>query len=431
MTIIIDRRPNPKGKSLPNRQRFIKRAKEHLKDAVRRKVANSKGVTDIINGDRKVEVDGKTLEEHTFRRDPNYGIRDYVLPGNKSFEPGDDIAKPESGGGGRGREAGDGSDFDESFIFTLTREEFIDILFDDLELPNLVKASLSGANTKLWQRSGITTSGSPVNLDLVRTMRNSLGRRIALKRPKQSEIDELEAYIKVAPQEMVPSLIEKLDALNRKKVWVPFIDPVDTRYRTFDERPKPITKAVMFCIMDVSGSMGEREKDLAKRFFMLLHLFLTTKYDAVDLVFIRHTTTADEVDERTFFYDRKSGGTEVLPALELMLKIQKERYDPSIWNLYCAQVSDGGIDHSDAKACSKLVRDAIAPLWQYFAYVEIGEDPAFLASIGGGIFTYTGGNGPMIPEYDSLGLDTVKTKKVNDPKDIFSVFRELFQRQIA
>lgn len=429
MTIIIDRRPNPSGKSLPNRQRFVRRAKENLKEAVRKKVADSKGITDVVDGDRKVEIDGKTLKEYRFIRDPEDGIRDYVLPGNKTYGRGDDIPKPPEGGGGSGKDAGDGDDYDESFVFTLTRDEFIDILFDDLELPDLIKAAMKGEKTKRWARAGIATTGAPSNLDLVRTMRQSLGRRIALSRPKDEEIESLEEELSVlrdggspAAGDRITEIEALLEELQGRRAWVPFLDPIDARYRTFEERPKPITQAVMFCIMDVSGSMGEKEKDIAKRFFMLLHLFLVTKYDTVSIVFIRHTTNADEVDEHTFFYDRKSGGTLVLPALELMLKIQRDRFPLQEWNAYCAQVSDGGVERDDAAACAEFIRTSIAPAWQYFAYIEIGDDNHGLSHVFHTAY-------PMVGAYDALGIPHLKTKRVSSIKEIYGVFRSLFEKK--
>jgi len=131
---------------------------------------------------------------------------------------------------------------------------------------------------------------------------------------------------------------------------------------------------VMFCLMDVSGSMGEREKDLAKRFFVLLHLFLKRRYEKVDIVFIRHTHDAQEVDEQTFFYSRQSGGTIVSTALEKMLEIQHERYTTSDWNIYAAQASDGYTQSGDAKRCVELLETELMPLCQYYAYIEILDE---------------------------------------------------------
>ena len=154
---------------------------------------------------------------------------------------------------------------------------------------------------------------------------------------------------------------------------VPFIDPIDVRYNRFTRVVVPRAKAVMFCLMDVSASMGEREKDLAKRFFILLHLFLKRKYERVDVVFIRHTHEAKEVDEHEFFYGRETGGTVVSSALEEMIEIRDKRYSPAEWNIYCAEASDGDNSGGDTEHCVELLTEAILPTTQYFAYIEIAD----------------------------------------------------------
>ena len=127
----------------------------------------------------------------------------------------------------------------------------------------------------------------------------------------------------------------------------------------------------MFCLMDVSGSMNEERKDIAKRFFILLYLFLTRTYENIEIVFIRHHTTAKEVDEEEFFYSRETGGTVVSSALELMNRIIQERYPTGEWNIYAAQASDGDNWEGDSPACRELLVEKIMPCVQYFAYIEI------------------------------------------------------------
>src|SRR5262249_52632263 len=152
------------------------------------------------------------------------------------------------------------------------------------------------------------------------------------------------------------------------------IDPVDIRFNRFEPMPLPNSNAVMFCLMDVSGSMGEREKDLAKRFFVLLHLFLKRRYDRIDMVFIRHTHQAQEVDEDTFFHSTQSGGTVVSTALEEMRRIIQERYPSKDWNIYAAQASDGDNLTGDSDNCVHLLNDELMRLCQYYAYVEILDE---------------------------------------------------------
>ena len=145
---------------------------------------------------------------------------------------------------------------------------------------------------------------------------------------------------------------------------IPYIDPLDVRYRRFEAQPKPVAQAVMFCLMDVSGSMTEHMKDLAKRFYVLLYIFLKRRYKNVDVVFVRHTHQAQEVDEDTFFNSPETGGTVVSTALEVMQGVVAERYSPDSWNIYAAQASDGDNTASDNDKTAALLVDTILPVCQ-------------------------------------------------------------------
>src|ERR1700750_2192567 len=201
VTHFIDRRLNPKGKSLANRQRFLRRARTQIREAVQKSLKES-GVADI-GKERKVKVSTKGTKEPRFRLDPRTsGERDFVLPGNKEFSPGDTIEKPKSGGAGQsGKQASDSREGEDDFEFTMTQEEVLDIFFEDLELPNLVRTTLKETPSKVWKRAGISTAGSPTQINLIRTMRNSFGRRLALKRPTPKEIADLEFLLAEAEQE--------------------------------------------------------------------------------------------------------------------------------------------------------------------------------------------------------------------------------------
>ncbi|MFP3944457.1 MAG: YeaH/YhbH family protein, partial [Alphaproteobacteria bacterium] len=366
MPHFIDRRLNPKGKSLGNRQRFLRRARAQIKEAVQKSLKDQT-VTDFDKG-RKISIPSKGTEEPRFRFSRSGGERHAVHPGNKEFKAGDKIRKPRQGAGGRGKQATDSGEGEDDFQFTLTQDEILDIFFEDLELPNLVKTSLKEITNFSWRRAGVTTAGSPTNINLVRTMRLAHGRRLALKRPNAEEMADLKERLfelenKSEPDEderaEMKALVGRLEELEARRKWVPFIDPLDVRYNAFEQKPIPTSQAVMFCLMDVSGSMGEREKDLAKRFFMLLHLFLKRRYERLDIVFIRHTHEAQEVDEETFFYSRQSGGTIVSTAIEEMLRIWRDRYDPNQWNVYVAQASDGYTQSGDAQRCVELLNNDV------------------------------------------------------------------------
>jgi hypothetical protein len=169
----------------------------------------------------------------------------------------------------------------------------------------------------------------------------------------------------------IAALRAEQERLTGRIARVPFIDEFDLRYNNRIPQPRPIAQAVMLCIMDVSGSMDENRKELAKRFFILLHLFLTRHYERIEIVFIRHHTTAAVVDEEGFFHSRESGGTLVSSALELALATIKERFPADLWNVYVAQASDGDNWESDCPKCHDLLINDLLPRVQYYTYVEI------------------------------------------------------------
>ncbi|MFN9975860.1 MAG: YeaH/YhbH family protein [Phycisphaerae bacterium] len=433
MVNFIDRRLNPKGKSLANRQRFIRRARAEIREAVQ-KTLKDRSVADLAKN-QKISIPTRGTKEPRFRHDPSAGgEHERVLPGNKDFVEGDQIKKPRQGeAGGRGKDASTSGEGEDDFSFSLSQDEVLDLFFEDLELPDLVKTSLKDIRTTSWRRAGLTTSGSPNQVNLVRTMRNAFGRRLAMKRPKPEEIEALKAEVAVCrlaepvDGERIRVLEEEIARLEHRRKWVPFLDPVDVRYNAFEEQPTPTSRAVMFCLMDVSGSMGEREKDLAKRFFMLLHLFLKRRYQRLDIVFIRHTHEAQEVDEEAFFYSRQSGGTIVSSALEEMKRIVHARYAPGEWNIYAAQASDGYTQTGDATRCVEMLNQDLMPICQYFAYIEILDEREME------VFSSEESGAELWRAYRMVARDwkNFATKRIAKPQDIFPVFRELFARDGA
>jgi uncharacterized protein len=422
---IVDRRPNPKGKSLSNRQRFLSRARAEVKSAVQEALRKRK-VADVEHGE-KVAIPTRGISEPIFHHSRRTGKSEHVVPGNKDYVRGDEIPRPQGGEGGRGSEGSPDGSGEDAFEFTLSKEEFLDMFFEDLELPDLVKKSLKETVAHDLQRAGYTVSGSPANLNVRRTMRNSLGRRISLRRPKAWEMEALREELDKArarnAEEEADRLARELERLERRSKIIPYIDPVDVRYNRFERVPRPNTEAVMFCLMDVSGSMTEAMKDLAKRFFMLLHVFLIRRYRHVDVVFVRHTSTAEEVDEETFFYSRETGGTVVSTALEKMLEIARARYPTDRWNIYAAQASDGDNYGADSGRCVQLLGEEVLPLCQYFAYVEVGDGM-------GGSLTGLSRDSDLWRAYNEVAPahPHFAMRRVSDPSQIFSVFHELFAK---
>jgi hypothetical protein len=174
--------------------------------------------------------------------------------------------------------------------------------------------------------------------------------------------------------------------------------------------------------MDVSGSMSEQMKDLAKRFFLLLHVFLERRYKRVELVFIRHTEVAEEVDEQTFFTDPRTGGTVVSTALAEFLRIQRERYPQDSWNIYVAQASDGDNSSSDTRQAVSVMETDILPIVQHFAYIEVAASAAMIR----GETDLWRGYEPLSQRAPRLAM-----RRVSERRDIFPVFRDLFGRKAA
>lgn len=431
MPIFIDRRLNPKDKSLGNRQRFLRRAREELKRSIRDQIRTGK-ISDV-DAAHSVSMPARGTGEPRFDDAKDSGRRQHVLPGNKHFAPGDRISKPGQGGSISSGPTKRISEDD--FRFVLSREEVLDLFFEDLELPDMVKLNLKEIVAFRPRRAGFAVTGSATNINVGRTMRHSHGRRIALKRPKREEVEAVKqelAVLRSAPPSAaarlrIAELREELERLERRRRLIAFVDPVDIRFNRFDPQPVPNANAVMFCLMDVSGSMGEREKDLAKRFFVLLHLFLKRRYDRTEIVFIRHTHEAQEVDEETFFYSTQSGGTVVSTALEEMRRIIDKRYPSSEWNIYAAQASDGDNFVTDSEHCIALLDGEIMRLCQYFAYVEIIDERE------SHIFGSTDNGTSLWRAYSTVEdkWRNFQMSRIAKAADIYPVFRQLFTKQPA
>jgi uncharacterized sporulation protein YeaH/YhbH (DUF444 family) len=413
---IVDRRLNPSSKSLENRQRFLRRAKALVQGAVK-KTSQDRDIKDVLEGG-EVSIPLGGMAEPRFRREG--GIRDMVLPGNKKFVEGDMISRSGSGSAkSSGPGEGDGED---SFRFVLSRDEFVDLFLEDLELPDLAKRKLAETESEGLQRAGYTTSGSPANISVSRTVRVAMARRVALRRPRRETIAQLEAELANCSDERKVELQAEIEVLKARFRRIPFLDPIDIRYRRFETVPKPVAQAVMFCLMDVSGSMSEHMKDLAKRFYMLLYVFLTRRYRRVEIVFIRHTDRAEEVDEETFFRGPASGGTLVSSALVAMDSIVKSRYRPADWNIYAAQASDGDNSYADGDVVSELLTESILPITQFFAYLEVSE---------AGGHTFDVSDSSLWKVYERLRSEgaPLSARKVSDRSQIFPVFHDLFHRR--
>jgi len=424
---IIDRRSNPHGKNLENRQRVLARARGAIAKTAREAI--DQGTLRESKQGETVTIPADVLHEPSFHTVFSGGDRHIVLSGNKVFSTGDRLPRPKGGGGGGG--GGDGAgqgdgEAQDGFRFVLTRDEFLDLFFEDLELPDLVKSQVLATDAMSPARAGISVDGTPSQVDMSRTMRQSMARRIGLRRPKTPAVLELEQEVaRLAETGEDPDRLHmlrgELEIALRRLARVAWVDPIDMRYRRYTQVPKPTARAVMFCLMDVSGSMSETMKDLAKRFFLLLHVFLERRYKRVDLVFIRHTEVAEEVDEEIFFTDPRTGGTVVSTALAECARIQRARYPSDSWNIYAAQASDGDNYSSDTQRAVTLLETEILPVVQHFAYIEVAMSAAVIR----GDTDLWRGYAPLAERAPKLAM-----RRVADRRDIFPVFRDLFGRKV-
>lgn len=421
MAHFIDRRLNGKNKSAVNRQRFIRRYKQQIKQAVSDAISK-RSVTDLSSGE-SISIPARDITEPFFHQGQG-GVKQRVHPGNDQFSPGDRIPRPQGGAGGSGKgdasADGEGSD---DFVFAISKDEYLDLLFEDLALPDLKYNQLDKLVQYKTVRAGYRAEGVPANIDIVRSLRGSLARRIAMSADKKQQLRQAEAELAELEQAAVPdelarrALLERISELKQRLAAVPFIDSFDLRFRNYQKKPEPTSKAVMFCLMDVSGSMDQATKEMAKRFYILLYLFLSRSYKNVEVVYIRHHTQAKEVDEQEFFYSQETGGTIVSSALKLMQEIIAKRFNPQEWNIYAAQASDGDNWAEDSPLCAELLSKQILPAVRYYAYIEI--TPRAHQS--------------LWEQYERLRASQPKLalQHIREVSDIYPVFRELFKKQAA
>lgn len=472
---IIDKRHTGSDRYYSSRERFLDRNRGKIREAIDRALGES-SIENIGKGGADVTLPGRGINE-PFIHHGKGGVTERVMPGNKQFNAGDRVKKPQGGGGaGQGPGQGNGQgDGDDDYVFHLSEEEFFNYLYEDMQLPNLIKEGGEDAEKVRYKRSGFISEGPPNKMDLGRSSVSRISRNIAVTKPlekkKLEKMLELRALLNEALPEgervaiaseadlkamllsarlshvekEIDGLIEKtagrlteetqvkadglikdIADLDRKLGAVPKWNEIDLKYRRHEAYPQPITQAVMMCLMDVSFSMDEQKKNNAKLFYMLLYRFLKRNYGKVDIVFIRHTDTAEEVDEQTFFYDSASGGTTVSTCLVKMQETIEERYPLSDWNIYGAQASDGDNMPNDNAVCQEELR-ALLPIIQGYFYTELkdGARPNFL------------NNSPMnnsslwnaYAEVQPAFADRFFMGKISEKKDIWPLFRDFFKKR--
>lgn len=428
---VIDLTGHTPDRSLQSEGKFQKQRKKIIDDAIDA-ILNDRAVSDLADATSiTVRI---VLDEPSFTYNREKGNARTVFVGNPKYNVGDRIPKP-PGGGGKGNgvgAAGLGEKAQDDYTFDLTNADIERHLFDKLRLPDMARKQLTMISDTTFVKAGLRTEGQAAMMSLQRTMRNSIARRTALKRPSEEDIEALETQIKEFTFRGLDTsaLAEELAHLNRRREFVPFVDTRDRRFYRINEEEERISQAVIFNLMDVSGSMSELQKRLAKQFFWLLRRFLSSRpeYQHVDVVWIRHTDTAQEVDEQKFFKDRETGGTVVSSALEKMLEVVHKRYPKHLWNFYCCQATDGDTwtnskGEDDAITSATLIAEQVLPLFQYYAYIECWpRAPTGNKKQGNITTTLWESYGQLVGPRTNFQM-----KRVWEPNQIYPVFANLFQ----
>lgn len=440
MSIIIDRRKTAnRDRTSENRGRLLRRYKGAIKEQMPKILGDRKLLDNIKGGGGRVVIPKKDLSEPQFVYGEG-GLKDTVLPGNDRWAEYDTIEKEQDGEGSPGTEGPDGLD---EFSVILSRDEFLRILFDDCELPFMVDTLVQKQADISHENAGFQVTGSPNRLSVVRSFKHSKMRRLGIGAMIQAEIDELRQQLAKLEIEFelnsveIAEIGERIGELERRKLIMPLFDDTDLRFRCRVEKKVPKTHATMIMIMDNSGSMGEREKTIARKFFILLYLFLSQNYDQIDMRFISHTTQAKEMDEKEFFETHENGGTIVSSALDLLVDVlngDDTAGTPTAMkgigplkgktNIYVAQISDGDNTETDNGTCSELLRDDILPFVNYFAYVQVEPEGSNPLS---GLLSYARRN-TLWTTYEDVSKDYPNhvNKRVAHERDIFGVFRSFF-----
>ena len=415
--IIINRSLVDKDRSADNRTRFLNRYREIILQSVKaRGLANDISISD--NKKTKIEVPSLTLQEPVFQY---LSKSTQIVPHNEYFVKGDTflvLGYAQSSG----RQGGQGTGEDD-FSFNLDESEFIDIIFDGCALPSFIKKRTKDSNDFTNERAGYGRSGVPSRLSLIRSFNAASMRKIATKAVIKSEIEELEEELKTVDNEDQEFHIRtRIEHLEYKLEHLLFLDTYDLRYVMHDMKKKPISSAVIFFVLDVSGSMNSQMKTLAKNLFYLIKLFIQHQYQRTEIVFVRHTDEAKEVSEQDFFNNRESGGTNIHSALNMVNNIIDERYNPDDYNIYLISSSDG--DDWNPEESVKVLREKLLKKVQLYAYAEV-SDPNYAVYGGGGMTGYTASLTRAFEKNEK-----VKIRSFSEDGEMLGVFYSIFREGV-
>ncbi len=363
------------------------RHKERIKDAIKKNLGSIVSNESIIlsNGRKTVKVPMRALDEYKFRFD--YRKRKHVGQGDGKAKVGDVIGREDQQGQGQGVGQGGDSPGQDYYEADVEIDEIAAMIFEDLRLPFLEDKAKRAVPSKTTRFTEIRRTGVLSNLDKRRTILENIRR----------------------------------NAREKGEAKIGGFKKEDMRFKSWEDEIRYESNAAVIAMMDVSGSMGEFKKYIARSFFFWMVRFLRTKYDSVEIVFISHHTEAKEVNEEQFFTQGESGGTVVSSAYKLALDIIAERFPPGDWNVYPFHFSDGDNYYSDNEDAVKMA-DQLIETCNLFGYGEIGEE---------GMATYRRSSGALL----SIFNDRLKNQdrfigvRIDDKEDVYPALKEFFGKR--
>ncbi|HHV29430.1 MAG TPA: sporulation protein YhbH [Clostridium sp.] len=336
-----------------------RRHKELVEESIKKNIGNIIAEESIIgqSKDKKIKIPIKGIKEYQFvygKNGPSAGS------GDGSEKRGEKIGGEKAGKKGQGSGQAGNQEGEEIYETEITIEELINYLFDDMNLPDIDKKKIAELESiRSYKNLGYQRKGIPPRLAKKRSVIEKIKRKQGYLRNNRSLID--------SEEEREDDIVQNIEDDSKKRF--PFSED-DLRYRRVREDRKKDFNAVVICIMDVSGSMDQTKKYLARSFYFLLYQFIKLKYANVDVVFIAHTTTAKEVNENEFFHRGESGGTYISSGYEKALEIIEQRYNPNSWNIYAFHCSDGDNWSEDNKRAVELGQK-LCDICNLFGYGEI------------------------------------------------------------
>ena len=383
-------------RSAGDRQRHKKKIEDAIKEGVHNIVAEESIIGQ--DGKKKIRIPVRGIKEYRFIYGDNSQNKKVGSAPGKEVRRGQNIGKaPGSEKPGKGDKAGNEKG-EEYYDVEITLEELAHYLFNDLELPELVKKNIKNITGEKWKRHGYRNDGIRPRLDKKKTAINRIKRRKAVERRNRAlgkEPDEEERFT---------------------------FHEHDLKYRHIKKDVKEASNAVIFFLMDISGSMSQEKKFLARSFYFLLYHFINARYENCEVVFVAHDTEAYEVDEEKFFKRGAGGGTMVSSGLQMVKEIIEKRFHPASWNIYCFQCSDGDNWMEDTEKVLGLA-DEIRNLCQMFGYCQIEPREEM-------INWAAGDESKLSNVYKPLVNYNFKIVEVNSKDDIWPSFKQLLGKRV-